>query len=442
MSKPVPEPVPPSRSETRFEDYKAALTPNQAVVEANRCLFCSDAPCINACPTHIDIPGFIRKISTGNLNGSARSIFSANILGMSCARVCPVEVLCEGDCVYNHLGMPPIQIGRLQRHATDAAYAAGWRYFEAGPDSGKSVGLIGGGPASLAAAHALRVAGHAVTIYEAGPRLGGLNITGVAPYKMRADAAEAEAAWILEIGGVDLKLGVAVGRDLSWAELEARHDALFLGVGLGADRMLGLPGESLPGVHGAVDFIAALKLGEVSLRDVKSAVVVGGGNTAMDGVRELLGLGVPSVTLIYRKTEARMSGYAHEWAAARKAGASAVWSALPVAWEGEDRLRAVRCARLDSGGRAGEEITLPADLALLAIGQARLADLVSGLEGVQIIDGRVSVDEHGFTGRPGLYAGGDCANGGKEVVNAAAEGKAAAQAIDRFLREERSPRNV
>ncbi len=432
-------PLPVERAESAFSDYKPALSPAAAIAEANRCLFCADAPCIRACPTSIDIPQFIRKISTGNLRGSAGTIFASNILGASCARVCPVEELCEGDCVYNATGQPPIAIGRLQRHATEAAIAAGYSYFEAGPDSGRSIGLVGGGPASLAAAHELRRMGHGVTIYERAERLGGLNLTGVAPYKMRADRAADEVDWILSIGGIEVQLGVEVGAHLPWEELERRHDALFLGVGLGADRLLSVPGAQLSGVEGAVHFIERMKLGKVDLRHVHHAVVVGGGNTAIDCVRELLGLGVQSVTMLYRRDETSMSGYAHEWSAAKKEGARAIWGALPVAFEGDFRLEGVRATYLHVDGQpvAGSEFVIPAEVALLAIGQSRLGALVAGLAGVTVDGGRVVVDADGFTGRPGLWAGGDCANGGKEVVNAAAEGKRAARAIDAWLKEKK-----
>jgi glutamate synthase (NADPH/NADH) small chain len=238
------------------------------VAEANRCLFCSDAPCIKACPTHIDIPQFIRKIATDNVHGSAKTIFESNILGMSCARVCPVETLCVGACVYNDLEQPPIAIGKLQRYATDRAYAEGWRFFEAGPSTGKRVALIGAGPASLAAAHELRRHGHACTV-------GGLNTSGVAPYKMKADRGMSEVDWVLAIGGIEVKTGVDVGGAVSLASLERDFDAVFVGVGLGTDSALGVPGENLPGVHGAVAWIEAMKLGAVDMRSVKHAVVIG-----------------------------------------------------------------------------------------------------------------------------------------------------------------------
>jgi dihydropyrimidine dehydrogenase (NAD+) subunit PreT len=431
----VAERIAEDRSENVFEDFKAEYTPDQAVVEANRCLFCSDAPCMKICPTHIDVPQFIRKIATGNVKGSARTIFDANILGMSCARVCPVEVLCVGSCVYNDMGVPPIQIGKLQRFATDRALREDWRFFEAGPDSGKKVALIGAGPASLAAAHELRRHGHACTIFEKRPVSGGLNTTGVAPYKMRADRSVEEVRWVLDIGGIDVKTGVEVGTAISFEEIEKQFDAVFVGVGLGADTRLRVPGEDLPGIHGAVDFIERMKLGNVSLAGAKSVLVIGGGNTALDCVREALGLGAQIVTLVYRGTEEHMSGYAHEWSAAREEGARAVFRAQPVAFEGNGRVERLRVVRMDEQKKpiAGSETDIDADLVLVAIGQSKLGSLLSALDGIVIEGGRVRIDDSGATGRKGWYAGGDAANGGKEVVNAAAEGKAAAQGIHRYL---------
>lgn len=417
------EPLPEDRAEAVFEDYKLPYGDAQAVVEANRCLYCFDAPCIKVCPTGIDIPEFIRKIATGNVEGSARTIFSSNILGMSCARVCPVEVLCVGDCVYNHLEVPPIQIGRLQRYATDKAYEAGWRFFEAGADTGRSVGLIGAGPASLAAAHELRRMGHRVVIYERRDVLGGLNSTGVAPYKMKSDRALDEVAWVLGIGGIEVRTGVRIPEDVSYDDLERAHDAVFIGVGLGADRLLALPGAGLAGVRGAVAWIEEMKLGPTAAP--RRAVVIGGGNTAVDAVRELVGVGVAEVTLAYRGDEARMSGYAHEWDAAKKSGVRALWSATPTEFlAGDDG--AVAGVRFT---RPGGAVEVPADLVLLAIGQEKLGDRFAALDGITIDGGTIVVSTGGATGRPRWYAGGDCANGGKEVVNAVAEGRDAARAI-------------
>jgi glutamate synthase (NADPH/NADH) small chain len=415
--------LPETRSETAFEDYKAPFDAQQAIAEASRCLFCYDAPCIKACPTGIDIPNFIRKIATGNTKGSARTIFSSNILGASCARVCPVEVLCVGDCVFNEAGIPPIQIGRLQRYATDQAVAEDWRFFEAGAPTGKRVALVGAGPASLAAAHELRRLGHSVTLFEKGSLPGGLNVTGVAPYKLRAEDAEAELRWVLGIGGIDIVLNTEIGKDRRWDSL-SEFDAVFLGVGLGPDRSL--PGADLPGVDGAVAWIEKMKLGTVDLAGVREAVVVGGGNTAIDVVRELIGLGVPSVTMLYRGTEAKMSGYHHEWDAAKKEGARAIWGATPAGFDGSGALAGVRYVGADGAAVA------PAQLALLAIGQAKLGDQLAEL-GVAVENGRVVVGADGATSRRGWYAGGDLANGGKEVVNAVAEGKRAATGIHAFL---------
>ncbi len=406
------------RSESVFGDFKGSYSHDQAVAEANRCLFCTDAPCTKACPTHIDVPQFIRKIATDNLRGSARTIFESNVLGMSCARVCPVEVLCVGDCVYNAMHMPPINIGKLQRFATDAAYENRWTFFEAGPDSGKSVGLVGGGPASLACAHELRRFGHKATIYEKRPLLGGLNTTGVAPYKMKAERAVEEIEWILSIGGIDVKTGIEVGKDVTVDDLEKHHDALFFGVGLGADTAMKIPGEALANVFGAVDWIEEMKTGRVTTEGMKHCVVVGGGNTALDCVREARGLGIERVTMVYRGVEAGMSGYAHEWKAGEMEGCRAEWQTLPVAFEGTAKVERVKCVRLDAHKKPlhGSDFTLDADLVLIAIGQAKL-------DAVKLA----------IAGKKNCFIGGDFQNGGKEVVNAAAEGKAAARAIHQFL---------
>jgi dihydropyrimidine dehydrogenase (NAD+) subunit PreT len=435
--------VPLERSENTFSDFKPAYNEAQAFAEANRCLYCSDAPCIKACPTSIDIPEFIRKIATGNLKGSARTIFEANILGMSCARVCPVETLCVGDCVYNELDAPPIQIGKLQRYSTDIAFAEGWRFFEAGPDSGKRVALIGAGPASLACAHMLRRHGHACTIFEKRDVIGGLNTTGVAPYKMKADRSAEEVDWILGIGGVEVRTGVEVGKDVTFDELERDYDAVFVGFGLGPDGWLHAEGEDLAGVEGAVEFIERMKLGPVDLAHVKRAVVLGGGNTAIDAVRELAGLGVPHVAMVYRGDEDVMSGYAHEWKAAKQESCIGVWRTQPIGFVGAGgRVTGVKVTKVDAAKQpiAGSEHVVDADLVLLAIGQGKLGALLGGLEDIEVEKGRLVVDANQHLGRTGWYAGGDATNGGKEVVNAAAEGKAAAIAIDAWLNDGHSLR--
>jgi len=427
--------LPADRSEAAFADFKPAYTPNQAKVEANRCLYCHDAPCIQACPTGIDIPTFIRKIATDNVRGSARTIFDSNILGMSCARVCPVEVLCVGDCVYNEMGVPPIQIGKLQRYSTDQAFDEGWSYYEAGDDTGHSVGIVGAGPAGLACAHRLRRFGHRVTIYEKRKVLGGLNTTGVAPYKMPADRSVQEVEWVMAIGGIDVRTDTSVPGDVSWEELEERHDALFVCFGLGPDSALAVDGAELDGVEGAVEWIERMKLATVPT-DIERCLVIGGGNTALDCVREALGLGIEAVTMVYRGSEDGMSGYAHEWAAAKQEGATAAWRTQPVGFVGDGGVvTGVRAVRLDEAKQPieGTEHVLEADLVLLAIGQSKLGELAASLDGIALERGRILCDDHGATGRDGVYVGGDCRNGGKEVVNAVAHGRDAAIAIHERL---------
>lgn len=428
-------------AESKFNDYKPAMTDLQATVEANRCLYCSDAPCIQACPTEINIPEFIRKIATKNIQGSAKTIFDANILGGSCARVCPVEVLCVGACVYNHLKSPPIQIGQLQRYATDTAVQKGWQYFKAGADTGKKVALIGAGPASLAAAHQLRREGHACTIFESKSVLGGLNATGIAPYKMKSEIAEQEVDWILSIGGIDIKTGVEIGKDISIEDLQAEYDAIFLGFGLGLDSRLQIQGENINGVFGAVDWIEQMKanrLDSKAFSKITDAVVIGGGNTALDAVRELKGLGIANVSLVYRRTEAHMSGYAHEWSSAKKEGVRGEFSLLPTAFEATESdlgtvLNGVKCTEVDAQLKpTGLEKTLKAQIALLAVGQGKQEQLIEQL-GLEHQKGVLKVNKQGQCSKQGFFAGGDCANGGKEVVNASAEGKKAAIAIHQWL---------
>ncbi|MEB3330410.1 MAG: FAD-dependent oxidoreductase, partial [Candidatus Sericytochromatia bacterium] len=367
----TPEPVlvPGPRLEASIPDLKPALSRTAARAEASRCLYCSDAPCIAACPTGIDIPEFIRRIATANLAGAARTILTANILGHSCARVCPVEVLCVGACVHNAHDEPPIMIGRLQRHATDFALSRGLRFETRQPPTGKRVALVGAGPASLAAAHELALLGHTCVIFEGRALPGGLNTTGVAPYKLRTEAALEEVDHILGVGGIELRTGVQVGREVTFDDLARDFDATFLGVGLGPDSRLDLPGEDLPGSWGAVALIERLKNAPgFTLGAARRAVVIGGGNTAIDVARELGQLGVAHVTMVYRRDVASMSGYAHELDLARQEGVRLEVQAVPVAIEGEGHVTGLRCARVDEAlvPLPGGAFTLPADLVVRA----------------------------------------------------------------------------
>jgi dihydropyrimidine dehydrogenase (NAD+) subunit PreT len=414
------------RLERRLADAKPTYAEGEAMGEANRCLYCHDAPCVQACPTGIDIPGFIRKIATGNVLGSARTILSANLLGYSCARVCPVEVLCVGACVYNDWHRyPPIQIGRLQRYAVEKTLDGGKAaaLFTRAKATGKKVACVGAGPASLAVAGYLALEGVAVTIYEQRRLPGGLNTTGVAPYKMHVEGSLAEVEFIRSLG-VTFRTGVAVGRDVKGADLLRDHDAVFLGVGLGADSRLGIPGEEGAGVVGATAWIERLKLEPgFALGGVRRALVVGGGNTAIDAVRELARLEVPDVAMVYRRAAAEMSGYVHEMELARKEGVRLVERAVPKEFvrDGGGALTALRLAD-------GRE--LPADLVIVGIGQAKLREMVDQFPGVATDEkGRVVVEEAtGRTGNPKVFAGGD-ALGGELVVTAVQEGKRAARGI-------------
>jgi len=416
------------RLESRLEDAKPRYDKGEALAEANRCLFCYDAPCIAACPTAIDIPKFIKQIASDNLRGSARTILSANMLGVSCARVCPVEELCAGACVYNDFNHQPIEIGRLQRYATELALAdesaGGRKLFEPKPRNGKKVALIGAGPASLACAAHLALAGVEAVIFERDRLPGGLNTTGVAPYKLKAEDALDEVDWLLS-HGAELRCGVAVGRDVTFEELQRQYDAVFIGVGLGRDRLLGFEGD---GVWGATALIRAIK-NDAAFQlppQTRAAVVIGGGNTAIDIARELAMLGVPDVTMVYRRGRADMSGYDHEMKAAKIHGVQLAEQFQPDgAVHRDGRLRAARFKH----AATGETAEFPCGLLALAVGQEKWAaalgaDLALNPNGTVVVDPQTR-----RASLKNVYAGGDCVNGGKEVVNAAADGREAAFAM-------------
>jgi glutamate synthase (NADPH/NADH) small chain len=417
------------RLETRFNDFKPALDPTEAFAEAQRCINCFGAPCISACPTGIDIPKFIRRIGSGHVKGAAKTILDSNIMGLSCAQSCPVEVLCEGACVYNDLDGKPISIGKLQRFAVEYAYAKDIEFYKPGKATGKRVALIGAGPASLACAHELRIAGHETVIFEKADVPGGLNTSGIAPYKMKADVSLREIERVLKMG-VKIEYGMELGRNLKLDDLAREYDAVFLGLGLGPDSRLEAQGANSPRVMGAVDFIAKLKTAAPSelawMAKVKAALVVGGGNTALDACRELKGLRIPRVVVSYRRGDAEMSGYKHEFKWAKQEGVE-FWFHTQVSKFEEGTGGALKVT-FASGP------TLDADLVLLAIGQSKLETLLKGVAGLAFEKGKLVVDaKTGRTGHQKIWAGGDLANGGMEVVNAVAEGKRAAKAMNEVL---------
>jgi dihydropyrimidine dehydrogenase (NAD+) subunit PreT len=413
----------PEDRASRFAELHPSLEPQAAAVEANRCLYCFDAPCTAACPTHIDVPRFIKKIATGNLRGSAAAILESNILGLSCSRVCPVDVLCEGACVMNGYGRQPIEIGRLQRHAMD------WFYIHSpalavGTDRGKRVACIGAGPASLACAAELRRDGFAVTIFDRNQLPGGLNTYGVAEYKLRSVDSLREVELIRSMG-VEFQMGVEIGGDLE--KLEKGFDAIFLGVGLGPTHRLNIPGDDLDGVVDALRFIADYKTGSCAI--APRVAVIGAGNTAIDAAAAARRLGAEEVHVIYRRGEAEMPAFKREYEMARLDRINFYWWARPVRIRGAGRVEALEC--LTAEGRPFE---LACEMVIPSIGQTRLLDLLAQCRGVQVTDGRVAIDrETGRTANSKYFAGGDCVNGGREVVDAVADGKRAALGIARWL---------
>jgi glutamate synthase (NADPH/NADH) small chain len=422
-----------------FADAHPPLAADQALVEASRCYFCYDAPCLSACPTGIDIPGFIRKIATGNLKGSAMTILEANILGGSCARVCPTEILCEQACVREAQEGKPVNIGALQRVATDWLMERQIQPFTRAPLTGKRVAVVGAGPAGLACAHRLARHGHDVVIYDALPKPGGLTEYGIAAYKVPDEFAQREVAFILGIGGITLTQGKALGRDLTLDGLRRDFDAVFLGLGHAAVNALGLEGTGLAGIADAVAFIAALRQAadKAVLPVGRRVVVIGGGNTAIDAATQAKRLGAEDVTIVYRRGPAEMSATAVEQDWAKTNGVRIKHWAQPVRLLGEaGQVTAVAFerTRLDAAGKlagTGEIFTLEADMVLSAVGQKFLGDPLGGM--LTLAGGRIAVDGDRRTSLPDVYAGGDCIAGPDLTVAAVEDGKIAAEAIHRRL---------
>lgn len=434
----------PEAYRAHFADVHPPLAREAALVEANRCYFCYDAPCIEACPTGIDIPQFIRQIATENLAGSGRTILEANIFGGSCARVCPTEVLCEAACVRVAQEGKPVAIGRLQRYATDPLLEEGRHPFARAPRTGKRVAVVGGGPAGLSCAHRLALLGHDVTVFEARERLGGLNEYGVAEYKVPGHFARNEIDFILGIGGIELSTGKALGRDLELSALRRGFDAVFLGMGLAGVNALDAPGEELKGVMNAVDYIAELRQAAsfAGLPVGRRVVVIGGGNTAIDIAVQTRRLGAEDVTLVYRRGPEAMSATAHEREFAQINGVKIKHWARPLRLTGSNghvAEAAFEYTRLVNGKLAGtgESFALPADMVFKAIGQVFVADPLreDASEPLELEDGRIHTDEEGRTSLAGVWAGGDCTARGEDLtVQAVEDGKRAALSIDRALR--------
>nr|WP_316655459.1 NAD(P)-dependent oxidoreductase [uncultured Gellertiella sp.] len=424
--------------DANFSDLHPALDDHEALVASDRCYFCHDAPCMTACPTSIDIPLFIRQISTGNPLGAARTIFDQNILGGMCARVCPTETLCEQACVRNTAEHRPVEIGRLQRYATDTAMEEEATFYARAASTGKKVAVVGAGPAGLACAHRLAVAGHDVVIYEAREKSGGLNEYGIATYKSTGNFAQDEVAYVLSIGGIEVRHGQKLGADFSLAELGANYDAVFLGMGLAGVNGLNVEGESLSGVSDAVDFIADLRQAsdKGTLPVGRSVVVLGGGMTAIDAAVQARLLGAEEVTIFYRRGKENMNASEFEQDLAASKGVSIRHWLQPKRILGENGKAVaieVEYTTPTSSGIAGtgEMVVIKADQVLKAIGQSFEA---SGLGALDIKGGRIVIDAEGRTSLANVWAGGDCVRSGEDLtVTSVAQGRDAADSINRVL---------
>ncbi len=434
------------RLNQNFADLPPPLTVDEALVEASRCLFCFDAPCIRACPTHIDVPRFIRQILHKNPVGAAKTILDANILGGSCARACPTEVLCEGACVDTLLMKAPVQIGRLQRYACEAASAKHVRFFQPGPPTGKKVAIIGSGPAGLSCAHELRKKGHDVVVFEARDVAGGLNTLGIAAYKISTEFALTEVELVRQVG-VDIRLNHAVTGN-SVQELLGKFDAVFLGIGLGTTKPLNIVGEDLPGVWEALDFIFQTHQKPLAECEVgRHVLIIGAGNTAIDVATAAKRLGAEDVTIAYRRGEESMPAFAYEYELAKRDGVRFEWHIQPTRIVGSGQAEGVefmRTSATDSRARSHDVQSLPdstfiipADMIVKALGQEPLLDLLRSLPNLRTEGGKIVVDPPtGATSIPKLFAGGDCIRGGGEIVDAVQDGKVAAAGIHLQLNAE------
>lgn len=420
--------------EQNFTEIAPLMSAADALAEANRCVYCFDAPCTAACPTHIDVPAFIKKIASGNLKGSARVIFDANPIGSSCSRVCPVEVLCEGACVEKTLVAKPIEIGRLQRYATESVLSREENILSKREPNGHSVGIIGSGPSGLSCAAYLARLGYVVTVYERRELAGGLDTYGMAEYKMTQAHSLAEVAMIERLG-VTFITNIEIGKDIEFAEIASRHEAVFVGVGLGRSNDLGIAGEDLEGVIDALSFIEQIKTRRwASINVGKNVLVIGAGNTAIDAATQAKRLGAEKVTIVYRRTEKDAPAYDYEIELARKDGIEFLWQTTPLAIKGDERIAALSVRNADDSVS-----DIQCDMVIKAIGQQKMTAFFNNVIGIETDEkGRVMVDEDMRTSAGNIFAGGDCVNGGAEAVDAAQTGKRAAAAMHFYLSGERA----
>lgn len=431
--------------EANFPQKKPLMNETEAYYESARCLFCYDAPCMNACPTEIDIPLFIKQIHTGNVEGAAKTIFDSNWLGNACGKVCPTGVLCEGACVYNGQNVKPIEIGRLQNYATDQVIDSGKKLYKAGESNGKKVAIIGAGPAGIACACELRVLGYEVEIFEAKQQPSGLTVHGTAPYKITNEDALKEMAWLEDQFNYKVHYDSPITSKEQLDELASGFDAIFLGVGIGPTAELGLEGENLNNVVGAVEFIEELRGKHHELTVPDKVIVIGGGNTAMDAASESARMGAEEVTLAYRRSKNEMGAYGFEYDTILASGANGLFNVQPleILNDGNSNASGVKFIRTKSDNGqfsevAGSEFEMPCDLVIKATGQAKYGSLLSMIDGLELDDRKrivVNAENH-QTGNPKYFAGGDAVNGGAEVVNGAAEGKLAANGIHEWLTQQ------
>ncbi|MCB0501990.1 MAG: FAD-dependent oxidoreductase [Bacteroidetes bacterium] len=423
--------------EQNFAQKKPLMNDTEAYYESSRCLYCYDAPCVQACPTGIDIPLFIKQINTKNTVGAAKTIFDSNWLGNACGKICPTGVLCEGACVYNHQDVPPLQIGRLQNYATDKAIAEKRNLFHAGSDNGKKIAMVGAGPASIAAACELRTLGYAVDIFEAKDKPTGLTVYGIAPYKITNEEVLNELAFLQDQLGFVIHYNHPI---TSTKDLEENYDAIFLGVGLGPTAELNLKGEDKQGVVGAVEFIEELRMQHHKISVPDKVIVIGGGNTAMDAASESARMGANETILAYRRDKSDMGAYDFEYELAVGSGVTSLFNVQPLEIMGNGKANGVKFIKtVTENGRLrtveGSEFIVACDMVIKATGQAKLADFLRDIDGLELDSKkRIIVNTANYqTTNPKYFAGGDAVNGGAEVVNAAYHGKMAAKGIHEWI---------